>query len=116
MPFGIEIPDKAYFKIGEVARLIKVKPYVLRYWETEFAVLKPQKGKSGQRAYSRGDVALLAEIRHLLYDRRYTIEGARKRLRRTPEPEAAQTADGAREVLRRVRRDLEELVQLVDKA
>jgi len=75
------IPDKPYFKIGEAARLCAVKPYVLRYWETEFKSLRPQKTRSQQRLYRRRDVELLLQIRHLLYDKRYTIEGARTRLR-----------------------------------
>ena len=75
------IPDKPYFKIGEVARLCAVKPYVLRYWETEFRSLRLQKTKSQQRLYRRKDVELLLKIRHLLYDERFTIEGARARLR-----------------------------------
>ena len=78
---GSGIPEKPYFKIGEAARLCGVKPYVLRYWETEFKSVKPQKTRSQQRLYKRRDVELLLKIRHLLYDKRYTIEGARTRLR-----------------------------------
>jgi DNA-binding transcriptional MerR regulator len=81
------IPDKPYFKIGEAARLCAVKPYVLRYWETEFRSLKPQKTKSQQRLYRRKDVELLLQIRHLLYDRRFTIQGARTQLRDLGHPE-----------------------------
>ena len=62
------IPDKPFFKIGEAARLCAVKPYVLRYWETEFASIKPQKTRSGQRLYRRQDVELILRIRSLLYD------------------------------------------------
>src|SRR4029078_1309708 len=75
------LPDKPYFEIGEAARLCGVKPYVLRYWETEFKSVKPEKTRSQQRLYRRRDVELLLKIRHLLYDKRYTIEGARSRLR-----------------------------------
>src|SRR2546427_5211748 len=103
MPFGIEIPDKAFFKIGEAAGLLRVEAYTLRYWETEFPMLRPAKSKSGQRTYSRADVALLAEIRHLLYARRFTIEGARKRLRRAPaDDKGAPDGEEARAVLKRV--------------
>ena len=112
MPFGVDIPDKSYFKIGEVARLVGVKPFVLRYWETEFDRLRPDKSKTGQRSYSRSDVALLAEIKHLLYDRRFTIEGARKRLRRTPADEA--DPGPGKDVLRKVARELQELLRLVE--
>ena len=75
------LPDKPYFKIGEAARLCAVKPYVLRYWETEFKSLRPQKTRSQQRLYRKRDVELLLQIRHLLYDEGFTIEGARARLR-----------------------------------
>ena len=73
-----EIPDKFYFKIGEVAKLAGEKPYVLRYWESEFEWLQPEKTKSNQRVYSRKDVMLVLLINMLLHERRYTIEGASK--------------------------------------
>jgi len=75
-----EIPDKLYFRIGEVSRLAGIKPYVLRFWETEFSALGPKKSGKGHRLYRRKDVELVLEIKHLLYDSRYTIEGARKYL------------------------------------
>src|SRR4029077_13032867 len=78
---AIDLPDKLYFKIGEVARLVGVKPYVLRYWESEFSVLRPGKTRSKHRLYRRRDVETLLEIRRLLYAERYTIEGAKRRLR-----------------------------------
>jgi DNA-binding transcriptional MerR regulator len=76
----ISFPDKLFYKIGEVSRIVGVEPYVLRYWETEFSFLKPRKNKSGQRVYIKKDVELLLAIRKLLYQERYTIEGVRKRL------------------------------------
>jgi DNA-binding transcriptional MerR regulator len=75
------IPNKLYFRIGEVAKLIGVEPYVLRYWESEFTDIKPSKSKSGQRLYKRRDVELLLKIKELLYEERYTINGAKKRLK-----------------------------------
>lgn len=75
-----EIPDKLYFRIGEVSRLAGIKPYVLRFWETEFNSLGPKKSGKGHRLYRRKDVELVLEIKRLLYDKRYTIEGARKYL------------------------------------
>ncbi|MGA2134044.1 MAG: MerR family transcriptional regulator [Bryobacteraceae bacterium] len=75
-----EIPDKLYFRIGEVAGLLGVEPYVLRYWETEFPSLAPKKSGTGHRLYRRKDVELLLKIKHLLYEKRYTIEGARQTL------------------------------------
>src|SRR3954463_7737052 len=79
-----EIPDKLYFRIGDVARLAGIKPYVLRFWETEFAGLGPKKSGTGHRLYRRKDVELVLEIKRLLYDKRYTIEGARKFLETKP--------------------------------
>lgn len=76
------IPDKLAFKIGEVADLLGVKPYVLRYWETEFEVLKPKKSKHNQRMYERKDVENLMLIKKLLYRDRFSIEGARVALKK----------------------------------
>ena len=73
-----EIPDKLYFRIGEVARLAGIKPYVLRFWETEFSALDPKKSGTGHRLYRRKEVQLVLEIKRLLYEKRFTIEGARK--------------------------------------
>jgi DNA-binding transcriptional MerR regulator len=75
-----EIPDKLYFKIGEVSELLGVEPYVLRFWETEFPHLAPKKSGTGHRLYRKKDVELLLRIKHLLYEKRYTIEGARQTL------------------------------------
>src|ERR1700676_2761160 len=75
-----EIPDKLYFKIGEVSDLLGVEPYVLRYWESEFTALSPKKSGTGHRLYRRKDVELLLRIKHLLYDKKFTIEGARRTL------------------------------------
>ncbi len=73
-----EIPDKLYFRIGDVARLCEVPAYVLRFWETEFPQLKPAKGGTGQRLYRKRDVEMALRIKSLLYDQRYTIPGARQ--------------------------------------
>jgi len=81
---GIEvptIPNRLFFRIGDVAGLADVEPYVLRFWETEFSQLSPKKTSSGQRQYRRKDVELVLEIKRLLYDEGYTIAGARKVLR-----------------------------------
>lgn len=74
------IPDKLYFRIGEVARLLSLPTHVLRFWEGEFPQLRPYKGDTGQRLYRRKDVEALLEVRRLLYDRGYTIPGARQYL------------------------------------
>src|ERR1700685_2731878 len=75
-----EIPDKLYFRIGEVSQLVGVEAYVLRYWESEFPGLSPRKSSSGQRMFRRKDVQLLLRIKHLLYSQKFTIDGARKAL------------------------------------
>ncbi len=75
-----EIPDKAYFRIGEVSRLVGVDTHVLRYWESEFTVIRPFRGRSKQRLYRRQDVDNLLRVKQLLHDKGYTIAGARKAL------------------------------------
>jgi len=76
-----DAPDKRYFRIGEVSRITGVKPYVLRYWESEFRWMAPQKSRSKQRLYRRRDIDMILLIKKLLYEQRYTIAGARKKLR-----------------------------------
>ena len=76
-----EIPDKLYFKIGEVAELTGVKPHVLRYWESEFGTFRPSKSRSQQRLYQRKDIELVFRLKELLYKQGFTIAGARKQLR-----------------------------------
>jgi len=79
-PTDVAIPDKLYYRIGEVSELTRTKAFVLRYWETEFSSLRPVKGKSGHRLYRRKDVDLVFQIRRLLYEKGFTIEGARRYL------------------------------------
>src|SRR3990167_9578531 len=75
------IPDKLYFRIGEVAKMIGVEPYVLRYWETEFPEIAPVKSKARQRLYKKQDVELIYKIRELLHNQNYTIKGARRKIK-----------------------------------
>jgi DNA-binding transcriptional MerR regulator len=91
-----EIPDKLYFRIGDVARLAGIKPYVLRFWETEFPSLGPKKSGTGHRLYRRKDVQLVFEIKALLYEKRFTIEGARKHLEARAKTEVPVAASGKR--------------------
>ena len=77
----VELPDKLYFKIGEVGDIVGVKQHVLRYWESEFPSIRPQKSKTNQRLYRRRDVEAVLAIKHLLYDRKFTIEGAKQHLK-----------------------------------
>lgn len=76
-----QLPDKLYFRIGEVAGIVGVEPHVLRYWETEFRSIRPEKSRKGQRVYSRRDVDTLLKVKELLYGHRYTIAGAKRKLR-----------------------------------
>lgn len=114
------LPDKLYFKIGEVSEIIGVEPYVLRYWETEFPALKPSKSRSQQRMYRKRDVELLIEIKRLLYDEMYTIAGAKKQLSKSgekspssqlnlelPEPRDSET-------LRKVEKELHDLMKAIE--
>jgi DNA-binding transcriptional MerR regulator len=80
-PQMTQIPDKLYFKIGEVASLTKVKPYVLRYWESEFKIISPRKSLTKQRVYSRRDIELILDIKRLLYKEGFTLDGAKKRIK-----------------------------------
>jgi DNA-binding transcriptional MerR regulator len=80
MESASRIPEKLFFRIGEVCDLIKVQPHVLRYWETEFPMLTPQKNRAGQRVYRRKDVEMVLRIRDLLYEEKFTIAGAKKKL------------------------------------
>jgi DNA-binding transcriptional MerR regulator len=98
------IPDKLVFRIGEVSRIVGVEPYVLRYWESEFRELAPKKSSSGQRVFRKKDVELLLRVRHLLYDRKFTIEGARNALAGN---------SGGNEALPEIRKQVVEILKLV---
>jgi DNA-binding transcriptional MerR regulator len=95
-----QLPDKLYFRIGEVAEIVGVEPHVLRYWETEFRSVKPEKSRKGQRVYSRRDVDVLLKVKDLLYGHRYTIAGAKRKLRN----EGFEPVDDADPVVREVNR------------
>lgn len=120
-----EIPNKLYFKIGEVGDLLGVEPYVLRYWESEFPQLSPKKSGTGHRLYRRKDVELLLRIKQLLYEKRFTIEGARQTLQanqralkgkgtKAVEPtNLVQPGLFSNEALPEIRRELAEILQLL---
>ena len=93
------IPEKLFFKIGEVCELIKVQPHVLRYWETEFPMLAPQKNRAGQRVYRRKDVEMVLRIRDLLYEEKFTIAGAKKKLQDETRGGSARPKVSAREAV-----------------
>jgi len=112
------LPEKIYFKIGEVSEIVGVEPYVLRYWETEFDLLKPSKAPSKHRLYKKRDVELLLEIKRLLYTEGFTIEGARKKLREAKKEEKNQlklplTEQKYKSALVKLKKELETLRRLV---
>lgn len=106
-----KIPDKLYFKIGEVAQIADVKPHVLRYWESEFAAIAPVKSRSNQRLYRRDDIVLVLKLKALLYEQGYTIAGARKRIKElssqaSPAQATNPPASDSAALLREIRDDL----------
>jgi DNA-binding transcriptional MerR regulator len=118
----IVIPDKLYFRIGEVAKLCKLPTYVLRFWETEFPMLAPKKSSTGQRLYRQRDVETVVRIRRLLYDEGFTIPGARQQLKVEQKPTRAQNAlpfvvhnHQRRDGLKQLRATVQELLSLVNK-
>ncbi|MEJ2699099.1 MAG: MerR family transcriptional regulator [Desulfuromonadales bacterium] len=115
----VQIPDKMYFKIGEVADLTGIKPHVLRYWEAEFGTFRPGKSRSRQRLYQRRDIELVLELKDLLYNQGFTIAGARKKLREKRAGEGGQLSllpdpSTERRLLEEIRRDLLQLRKSLD--
>jgi DNA-binding transcriptional MerR regulator len=129
-----KIPNKLFFKIGEVCEITDTQPYVLRYWESEFPALAPAKNSSGQRIYRRRDIETVLRIKQLLYDEGFTIAGAKKRLESelqgrvdTPQPTPAGTPPGnggatgggdgtsGRDALKEVREGLREILTLLER-
>jgi len=108
-----EIPDKLYFRIGEVSKLLGVAPYVLRFWETEFSALTPKKSDTGHRLFRRKDVELLFRIKDLLYNKRFTIEGARQTLQQQRKAPETQQHLFSPDPLPQIRDELESLLDLL---
>ena len=104
-----EIPDKLFFRIGEVCEIAGVEPYVLRFWETEFPFLAPPKSKSGHRVYRKKDVEVVLKIKDLLYTRGFTIPGARKQLSKSRTPQGPERD----KVLIHVRNELRDILTLL---
>jgi DNA-binding transcriptional MerR regulator len=111
-----EIPEKQYFKIGEVAEIAGVEPYVLRYWETEFKSIRPDKTRSNQRLYRRRDVETVLQIKRLLYDEGFRIDGAKRRLRELAGEEPPMMAQRLAEQVREVLSELEKIVDEDEKS
>jgi DNA-binding transcriptional MerR regulator len=110
------VPDKLYFRIGEVSRIAGVPASVLRFWESEFASIRPHRTDAGQRLYRRSDVDLILTIKHLLYDQKFTIKGARQYLKTKPKQTASQTPDpvSADDLVAMVRRELAQIKDLLN--
>ena len=106
-----EIPDKLYFKIGEVSDIVEVPTYVLRFWESEFKRISPKRTSSGQRLYRRRDVELILKIKNLLYNKKFTIEGAKRHL--AGKTDIPQT-DTAGSILADIRTELQQIKNLLD--
>ncbi|MHC1698128.1 MAG: MerR family transcriptional regulator [Geobacteraceae bacterium] len=115
-----KLPDKQYMKIGEVSRLTALNSSVLRFWETEFSQLRPQKSRSGQRLYTRENLELILSIRQLLYQEKLTIAGAKSRIAHSVVPDESCVADltdaaEKNNLLQEVRKDLSDLRDLLTK-
>ena len=109
-PKHITIPDKLYFKIGEVSKISGLPSHVLRFWESEFSKIKPRRTASGQRSYTRKDIETILEIKHLLHDKKFTLEGARKYLNaRTESDKLTDT-----ELIAELRSELKRIRDLLD--
>ncbi len=106
----VQIPDRLYFRIGEVSRIASVPAYVLRFWEKEFRRIKPKRAPSGQRLYRKQDVELILTIKHLLYEKKFTIEGARRRLRTGSDSAAPGLRKGDLEEIRKELIDIRRLL------
>ena len=109
-PYQINIPDKLYFKIGEVSKIAGLPSHVLRFWESEFKKIKPRRTASGQRSYTQKDVAIILEIKHLLQEKKFTIEGARKFLSSRTRPELDDS-----DFLQDLKKDLASIRDLLDR-
>jgi DNA-binding transcriptional MerR regulator len=112
------IPDKLYFKIGEVAEIVGVRPHVLRYWESEFSRFRPAKSSKNQRLYRRQDIELVLKVKDLLYNQGFTIAGAKRKLReesgvKEAEAPGCPTSPQDRELLLELRDDLRKLRALL---
>jgi len=108
-PYQIKIPDKLYFKIGEVSKISGLPSHVLRFWESEFKKIKPRRTTSGQRSYTQKDVAVILKIKHLLHEKKFTIEGARKYL-----SSRARSESGDKDFMEDLKKELTSIRRLLD--
>lgn len=106
----MQIPDdKRYFRIGEVSRIIGVEPYVLRYWESEFSQIRPNRADSNQRTYQKKDLEIIFEIKRLLYEEKMTIEGAKMKLKQ----KMTKGTTSNREILEDIKKDIQDVIKLL---
>jgi DNA-binding transcriptional MerR regulator len=110
-PAQEKIPDKLYFKIGEVSKIVELPPYVLRFWENEFGCINPKRTSSGQRMYRKKDVETILKIKHLLHDKKYTIKGAKQMM--TPKDTLRENPSSGL-TLKELCRELESIRNLLD--
>ena len=107
------IPEKAYFRIGEVSKIVNVEPYVIRYWETEFRTVSPVRTKTAQRLYRKKDVQELLTIKNLLYSQRFTIDGAKKQLYKTHGNGEPETKNSEKQMLKRIKQELQKIRAMI---
>ena len=118
-PVNGHIPNKLYFKIGEVSKITRIQPYVLRYWESEFKTIKPSRTKSKQRIYRKNDVEIILEIKRMLYEEKLTIAGARKKMQELKSKRKNQLQfdfDGKkdhRNILKEIKRELKAIRKML---
>ena len=110
------IPDRLYFKIGDVSRITGVEPYVLRYWESEFDIVKPSRTRSKHRLYRKKDLERVLEIKRLLYNEKFTIAGAKKMLKKedTTEPGKSQTEERYKNLLKEIKNELKAIRDMME--
>jgi DNA-binding transcriptional MerR regulator len=109
------IPDKAYFRIGEVSKILNIEPYVIRYWETEFKTVNPVRTKTSQRLYRKKDVQELLTIKSLLYSQRFTIDGAKKQLHkiRSNDEPVGKDSEKQKLFLIRIKKELQQIKEII---
>lgn len=112
MSSGQHIPDKLYFRIGEVTEITGLAAYVLRFWESEFSAINPRRTESGQRLYRKSDIETILKIKHLLYDKKFTIEGAKKHLKK--QPKQSSRTDTPQALLLEIREELAKIRSIID--
>ena len=115
LPTGTEIPEKRYFRIGEVSAIVGIEPYVLRYWETEFPKINPYRSRSGQRLYKRRDIEIILHIKDLLYRKRFTIAGAKQYIQQPRKESRFDAADNQPLTMEQLRAELLAIRDLLNK-